>query len=91
MRLVHKCQIHVIKYLEKRDNIRSILNKNMIKFKLIQALNESNSHTSYIAILCCDFFLPQMIVGCYLYSSEKRLIDMPIFLFCYNLNKRVPD
>jgi hypothetical protein len=63
-----------------------------MRFRLVQALNKSNSPTSSIAVLYCGkISCLGCVVECYLYSLEKRLIDMAMFSFYYNPNKHVPD
>jgi hypothetical protein len=68
------------------------LKKGTVRFRLVQVLLKSNSHTSSIAVLCCEKIdYPRWVVSCYLYRLKNRLIDMTSFQFCYNLNKHIPD
>jgi hypothetical protein len=56
------------------------LKEDTTRFRLVQALSESNSPTSGIAVLCYEKIgCPRWVVGCYLYRLETHLIDMANF------------
>jgi hypothetical protein len=60
--------------LEKCDYARSISRKNMARFRLVQALLESNSPTPSIVVLCCGKIgCPRCVAGCYLYNWRTTL------------------
>jgi hypothetical protein len=68
------------------------LKEDTVRFRLVQALSESNSPTSSIAVLCREKIgCPGWAAGCYLYRLDNCLINMASFQFCYNINKHVPD
>jgi hypothetical protein len=59
---------------EKHDYVRSISRRNTTIFILVQALSESNSPTSSIAVLCCGKIgCPRCVTGCYLYNQRTAL------------------
>jgi hypothetical protein len=54
---------------EKRDYTRSISKRNTTRFRLVQALLKSNSHTSSIAVLCYGKIgCPGCVADWYLYN-----------------------
>jgi hypothetical protein len=59
---------------EKHDYARSILRRTMTRFRLVQPLSKSNSHTFSIDVLYCrKISFPKCVTGCYLYNWRTAL------------------
>jgi hypothetical protein len=69
-------------YREKHDYIKSMSRKNMVEFRLIQPPSKNNSHTSSIAVLCCEKIgYLGCVVDYYFYTLGNRLVDTVVFNF----------